>query len=197
MKSFLSGGNYMNRRIIKILLIMVFVLLVACNKRENDGNTFDINSLQTISDLAVLECKFNNVAKINQPKGSGILHFGETDRKIFMEYVGKVRIGVDIAEVIDKYNKESKTITIPKAKIISISDNPYTYKKYISKDGFINKNVISDEEFKNAISESKEKMKSVVEGNNSLMKRAQVLAESQIKYFIKTLGDFEITFVRE
>lgn len=187
----------MKRKIISIFSIVTFAFLVSCQKNVNVESTFDVNSLRALSDLAVIECKFNNVAKINQPKGIGILHFGEADRKIFMEYEGQVRIGVDIGEVIEKYDQNSRTITIPKAKIISVSDNPYTYKNYISKDGFINKNTINDDEFKAAISESMLKMQSTVRDNNLLMKRAQVLAESQIKHFISTFGEFNIMYVRE
>ena len=187
----------MSRKLIKILSIITFVILVSCQKNVNIESAFDVNSLKALSDLAVLECKFNNVAKINQPKGIGIIHFGETDRKIFMEYEGQVRIGVDIGEVIEKYDQNSRTITIPKAKIISVSDNSYSYKNYISKDGFINKNVVNDDEFKKAITESKLKMQSIVRDNNLLMKRAQVLAESQIRHFISTFGDYNIRFVRE
>lgn len=187
----------MSRKLIKIFSIITFLFLSSCQKNVNVESAFDVNSLKALSDLAVLECKFNNVAKINQPKGIGILHFGETDRKIFMEYEGQVRIGVDIGEVIEKYDQNSRTITIPKAKIISISDNSHSYKNYISKDGLINRNIVNDDEFKNAITESKLKMQSIVRDNNLLMKRAQVLAESQIKHFISTFGEFNIKYVRE
>lgn len=181
---------------LSVLTILLF-LLSSCGKKIYNSSEFDINSLKTLSDLAVCEYSFNNVAKINQTKGSGFPHIGEKDRKVFMEYEGKIKVGVDINEIIAKYDKEKRIITIPKAKIISIFDNPYTYKEFISKDGLFNKNTVEDEAFKNAISDSLAKMKDTVKNNNSLMKQAQILAESQIKAFINTFGNFDLNYIRE
>lgn len=169
----------MKKRIISIISLIITLLCISCNKKQ-PVTEFDIDSLKALSDLAVLECNFNNVAKIIQPKGNGILHILEEDRKVFMEYEGQVKIGVDINDVINKYDKESKIIKIPKAKVISVTDNPYSYKNYISADGIINKNSISTVAFKKAISDSIEKMEQDIKNNASIMNRAQVLAELQI-----------------
>lgn len=186
----------MRKKIFSILSFIILLCLLSCNKKHATME-FDINSLKALSNLAVLECSFNNVAKIIQPKGEGLLHAFEEDRKIFMEYEGQVKLGIDINEVINKYDSESKIIVIPKAKIISVIDNPYSYNNYISKDGIINKNTIQDKAFKTAITESKNKMELSIQNNNSLINRAQVLAEAQIKAFISTFGEFDIKYVRE
>lgn len=186
----------MKRITAKLFCLIIIIFLVSCNMQTSIEKKFDIKLLKNISKLAVLECSFNNVAKIKQPAGSGIMNFGEIDRKMFIEYEGRVKIGIDINKVIEQYDANTNTITIPKVEV-NVTANPKSYKYFISKDSWFNKNKIENDRLKEAISDSNNAMQSNVENNTKLMNRAQILAESQIKAFINSFGDFNINYIRE
>ena len=46
--------------------------------------------------MVTLETYYHNVAEVEKEAGSGITHWFEKDRKLWIEYTGIVKIGIDI-----------------------------------------------------------------------------------------------------
>lgn len=177
----------MTKIINRVVILISMFCLVSCAKKQIVENTVDMNALKSIAKLSTLECSFNNIAKINKEKGTGFFHIGEKERKMFIEYKGTVKIGIDFNDL--KYNEKTKTITIPKSIIISINDDTNSYSNIISKDGFLNKNQIPDDSIKSGINKSLSDMENIVKNNRTLMSQAQVLAKEYVDNYIKKLND--------
>ena len=107
----------------------------------------EITQIRSICELATLECCYNNVAKSTKEPGTGLSHLGEKQRDFWIEYSGTAKIGIDMSELkMDITDGNIITITVPKAKILSISVDQQSYSEdsyVISSDNFIQKNPIT------------------------------------------------------
>ena len=173
--------------------------LVGCNGIENKKevqtetevvNGPELSQIRAICELATLECYYHNVAKSTKTKGSGLSHFGEKERKLWIEYTGVAKIGIDMSKVKMSVDGTNVTITVPEAKIINYEVSSISKEDFIySKDSWFNKNPISVEEETKAVEDAQEAMKLSVERNTSLLVSAQERAKVLIENYIRHLGE--------
>ena len=152
----------------------------------------EITQIRSICELATLECCYNNVAKSTKEPGTGLSHLGEKQRDFWIEYSGTAKIGIDMSELkMDITDDNIITITVPKAKILSISVDQESYSEdsyVISSDNFIQKNPITADDQTKAISTAQEQIKSEFENNSNLMNSAQDRAQKLIDNYISQIG---------
>ncbi len=180
-------------RIYLLGLMIAFVLsvLTGCGNKQVD-TTINQESVRALGNLVTLESYYNNVAEYNKPAEAGLTHIGEKDRKVWCEYEGWVRVGINMKEVSVTQNGNNVTVTIPEAKVIDsgINDDDLTEDSFImNKDGFFNKNPITADEQNKIINEAKATMKEQAKGDEELLKRAQDRAKSIIEGYIDSLGE--------
>ena len=111
----------------KIFLIIIILTLLSSigiifliNNNKTVNKTPDISQVKAICDLATLETYYHNVAKYNKPAQSGINHLFEKDRKLWIEYTGTAKIGIDMSKVDMQIDGNDITVKLPKAKILSL-----------------------------------------------------------------------------
>ena len=178
----------------KTLLFTVILFLVAfsgCGKKQVD-TTINQESVRSIGNLVTIEGYYNNVAEYTKPAGVGLSHLGEKDRKIWCEYKGWARVGVNMKEVTLTQKGTNVTVTIPEAKVLDygIDESTFTKESFVmNKDGFFNKNPISVDEQNKMINEAQETMKKQANGDEDLLKRAQDKAKNIIEGYINSLGE--------
>ena len=195
----------MKKTILSCLLIPL-MLLAGCQSSQKPSesipettaptapvtlNAPEISRIRAICELATLECYYHNVAKATKSKGAGIAHIGESDRTFWMEYIGTAKIGVDMSRVSMTEENNVYTITIPKAKILSISIDPesFTEDSYImSKDGW-NSNTITAADQTAAIEAAQQTMRETIENNSSLLVNAQDRAKKLIENYFHQLSE--------
>lgn len=152
----------------------------------------EITQIRSICELATLECCYNNVAKSTKEPGTGLSHLGEKQRDFWIEYSGTAKIGIDMSELkMDITDENIITITVPKAKILSISVDQESYSEdsyVISSDNFIQKNPITADDQTKAINTAQEQIKSEFENNSNLMNSAQDRAQKLIDNYISQIG---------
>lgn len=152
----------------------------------------EITQIRSICELATLECCYNNVAKSTKEPGTGLSHLGEKHRDFWIEYSGTAKIGIDMSELKMNITDDNIiTITVPKAKILSISVDQESYSEdsyVISSDNFIQKNPITADDQTKAISTAQEQIKSEFENNSNLMNSAQDRAQKLIDNYISQIG---------
>lgn len=152
----------------------------------------EITQIRSICELATLECCYNNVAKSTKDPGTGLSHLGEKQRDFWIEYSGTAKIGIDMSELkMDITDENIITITVPKAKILSISVDQESYSEdsyVISSDNFIQKNPITADDQTKAISTAQEQIRSEFENNSNLMNSAQDRAQKLIDNYISQIG---------
>lgn len=190
----------------KICYIIAFVILVgilqSCSN-EAVATIPSVEQVKSICELSTVECYYNNVAKMIVKAGSGITHWGEKDREIWIEYEGYAKIGVELNEVSMKINENKIKISLPNAKVLEtgiLNINEESY--YISEDGWFNKNKIETEKQQEAVTKAQNKMKKSIENNSLLFEQAEKKAKDLIENYINKLGDlsnieYEIEWILE
>lgn len=196
----------MKRATAIILTIIAISLISGCSKNAGSNNNGpELSQIRSICNLATLECYYHNVAKSKKPRGSGISHIGETDRKFWIEYTGVAKIGIDMSKVDMKINGENVIVYIPNAELLSIdiSENDFDEKSFIiSEDSRINKNKITAEDQTSAIKNAQSMMEESVKENKTLLLNAQNRAQNLIENYIIRLGqlsniEYKIEWVYE
>ncbi len=193
---------------IKIMVIPAVLLLLlsssACLPTKGNANQShasaqaaqsvlnepELATVRSICELATLECYYHNVAKGTKSEGTGLMHFGEIERKFWIEYTGVATIGIDMSEVTMTIEGENVTITMPKAKVLSCKVEEISEDDYIlSEDSWLNSNPITADEQTKAIADAQEEMKLSVENNTSIMDGAQRRAKTLIENYIHQMGE--------
>ena len=190
--------------IIPLIIIIVLVGIYLFNRNNKVINKKpDITQVRAICNLATLETYYHNVAKIEKSAGSGISHWFEKDRKLWIEYTGTAKIGIDMSKVNMQINEENITVTLPKAQLLSIDIKEISEESYMySNDSWINKNEFTPEEETEAINIAQNKMRTNVENNSQLLLNAQSRAKDLIEQYLMQIGEwtdinYEITWVFE
>ncbi len=179
----------MKRTISFFISIVVMVTLCSCSY---DKELPKEEQIKAICELATLKCYYNNVAKNEKKKGTGIKHTFEKDREMWIEYEGFAEIGVDMERVTMRIDDESVVVSMPNAELLDIGIVAATLneKSYIiSEDGFLNKNKISTEEQNKAISKAQKEMTEAVKENKVLFQQAEKEAKNLIESYINKVGE--------
>lgn len=196
----------MRKRIIPLAIMLLLSVSVICactnnasnlsetkENAENDSaeSTYcpEISQIRELCELATLECYYHNVAKSEKEKGSGLLHIGEKERTFWIEYSGSAKFGIDLSKVTMDINGEQITITIPRAKLLGLSDYSFTEDSYISSDDGINKNPITAENQTEAITAANEQIEQLFANDETMLIRAQDRAKVLIENYINHLGE--------
>ncbi|MBQ2204768.1 MAG: DUF4230 domain-containing protein [Lachnospiraceae bacterium] len=170
-----------------IIYIAVALFIVAASfivlKKVRFEKEFDYDAIKKISNLHTLKCSFKNVAtkEFSDIRGK---------EKIIIEYTAIVDIGIDMKEVT--VDKENKTISIPKAKVLYKNYDTNSIKIYDSKFKFWSK--IDNDLTQELLSTSLDDLVLEVEGNEYIMQKAQSLAKSQLANLVKMLSNSSRNF---
>lgn len=179
------------KRLSLLIAVVFFIgMLSGCSGSPKPAEEEpDIMQIRSICNLATLECYYHNVAK-SVKEGTGILEWFKKDRKLWIEYTGSAKIGIDMYKVSMKIEGENITISMPNAKLLSIDIEELTQDSYIiSEDGWLIKNKITAEEQAAAINDAQAAMKKSVESNFALLLNAQNRAKDLIENYINKMGE--------
>lgn len=167
-------------------VLVVGVLLGLCSCKKTDRVPSE-EQIKAICELSALDCYYNNVAKIE--KSGGLL---KKARKLWIEYEGVAKIGVDINQATMTVKNEEVTITLPPVRVLSIGIVEKTLNKdsyILSQDGLIIKNRITVDEQRDAIDRAQKEMEENVKLNKSLFSRAESESKKLIENYINKIGD--------
>ncbi|MCQ2482588.1 MAG: DUF4230 domain-containing protein [Clostridia bacterium] len=151
--------------------------------------------IDSICQLATLDCYYNCVAKSVKFGGSGLAHMGEKDRKFWIEYTATARVGIDVAKVKMTIDEEKKEIhiTLPSAQIIgevNADPNSYDINQLITEpDNWLNENPIDASDVTESINQSLNELRAEISNDTALMERARNRAKDLIKNYIGELAD--------
>lgn len=193
----------MKKIFITILLVSLIAVVPGCGNRKVKVTSESFKKMELTGNLVTHVAYFHNVLEYNKDKGKGLDGFLEKDRRMFVEYTGTVKLGIDLKEVhIDDVDNGIK-VFVPKAKIIgdpNIDDKDFSDKKFIeSNDAFFNKNPITNDDVSEAMDKAqKEVRKNTLKDEDSLalaQKRAKVLIEEKLCQFSGLeIDDLNITW---
>lgn len=182
----------MKRRITAMALVLSMMIgcMTACGGRKTIEEKPDITTIRSICEMATLECYYHNVATSEKARSKGFFHIGEKDRKFWIEYDGVVKLGIDMSQVKMSVENNDITITIPEAKVLSVTVNEDSYNKdsFIAEEDAINGNKITAEDATQAVKAANEVMKQTAQENTALLTNAQSRAKDLIENYIKQIG---------
>lgn len=174
----------------KLLIIcaMVTTLLVSCNSvDEAIVITPQIGQIRSICELAVMDCYYNNVAKYYEEDATGML-FWKKDKQFWIEYSGRMKLGVDISLVSFTIKDDVVTITLPPAKVLSsfIDETTFTSDSFIIADKSA---TIDATDQVAALAIAQEKIEAEISSNHSLLASAQQRTQYLLEDYVNNIGE--------
>lgn len=184
----------MKRFILLLLIIACLLGTCSCGKNKDVVVTPDIKQISNICNIATLECYYHNVAMDTKDKGTGFQHIFDSDQECWIEYSGKVTLGIDGNSVDITTSGNQIEITLPKAKILRYGfDENQDFVVYSKKGNviqeLINSNKISADEKTEMIKNAQETMKQTAEENEYLLQVAESKAKEIIENYINSIGE--------
>lgn len=178
----------MKKVIILITIILTTLCLTGCNNGNIKNLKENIQKMELTGNLVTYKAYYHNVVEYDKKAGSGITHLFEKDRKLFIEYTGTIKLGIDLSKVKIDVKGNTINVLLPKAIIIgepNVDKDDFKEENFIeSKDG-INKNKITAEDASNAFNEAQKNMKLAASNDNELLslaqKRAKIIIEENIR----------------
>ena len=199
--------EYIKKPYVILLLIIVLAIIIVSLLPARKPSIFrrsNFDKIESISKLATIETYYHNVAtKEEEANGLGKLFFNMGYKKIWIEYEGTVKFGIDAKKVkIGKPNSNGVVkVYVPKAEIIG---EPNIIKNKlgdpITDTGFLTS--VSPKEKTDAIAYAQEKMVETAEQDTQTKILAEQRARELIKNYIietgKGLGEeYTVEFISD
>ena len=176
----------MKKIILIISIILTSALSTGCDKGNVKNLAENIKKIELTGNLVVHEAYYHNVIEYEKEKGN----FLEKDRKLFAEYNGTIKLGINLSQVKIEVKGNEINVTLPKAKVIgepNVDKESFKAENFIeSKDGIF-KNKITVDDSNKAFVEAQQNMKESAEKDEDLLaivqKRAKAVLEESINEF--------------
>ena len=172
-----------------IFTVVVIAFLTSCQTSEESVQVAnpEISQMKSISELAVMECYYHNVAKYKEEDAQGILLW-KKDKHFWIEYSGIVKIGIDSSKLKIEVIENSVTISLPEAKVLDKKVDNLS----LTKDSFIvdedSADISGEDEIK-AFSEAQDKMVEAASNDKVLLASAQLRVQKLLEKYINNIGD--------
>lgn len=195
------------KKILNYLIVILSCCFIFCScsmeknestieKENNDSEESiveievpELTQIRSICKLATLECYYHNVAINTKAAGTGLTHLGEKDRQFWIEYTGKVKIGVDMYKGSINVDGTEVTVFIPEAEIMSIKLDPDSIQDPITDKDSLNSNKIDSSDITGAVDDAQTQIREKIENDSTLLNSARERAEKLIKNYIDQLGE--------
>ena len=178
--------------VVDIVLCGAFILTKVLNRTEPVVQQVSESNVRRICELASLECYYHNVSNWTQD-AYGVLAFtGYGEKKIWIEYDGIVRVGINAGGVkISNPDKDDViTVTIPAATVLDKDLDESTIKEIVSDRTvlFFTDQVNTDDKIK-ALAAAQEDMMVSASNNEMILGEARDRAKKIIERNIIALGE--------
>jgi len=174
------------------LLIVVFIIsLIVTSCVQSKDQVKDISpqmsQMQAISELAVMDCYYHNVAKFEEEDATGFWLW-KKDKHFWIEYSGRVEIGIDATLLNIVVEGNNVIITIPEAKVLDTKvDEIALNEAHLIKDK--DSADISGDDEAQAFAEAEEKMIKTAENDSALLASAQQRVQKLLEEYVMNIGN--------
>lgn len=172
----------------KIVLLMVIITLTcaSCGQKTKTFNP-DKSQLQSICELAVMDCYYHNVAKFREEDAAGVLWW-QKDKHFWIEYSGVVKYGIDASLVTVEADGTQITVTIPNAKVLDCK----IHSDSLTKDSYIidrkSADITAEDEIK-AFEVAQNQLKEAASNDRILLAEARQRAQSLLEDYFVNIGN--------
>lgn len=163
----------------------------------------DVIQIQSICQLAVMECYYHNVAKGVVEAGTGFLHWGEQDTPFWVEYSAYVSLGIDFNQVSLTTMDNEITVRMPHASVLGevrVDTNTIGDPIYAPHNWYNNDVDIPAEYITRAIAMSNDQLLESINSDTAVLDSAETRAEELITNYIDQImalggvDDYRIVF---
>ncbi len=182
----------MNKRIFLFVLPALLLLLCGCGAKEEEQPQekpeISISDMRAVCQLATMECYYHNTAKLDSEKK---VLFWNTSKKLWIEYSGIVKLGIDVSRVDMKVDGNVVTIAMPEAEVLScdVDETSLTEDSFYSETKGLGSGKVGAEEQSQAFEEAQKEMRSVVEQDETLLLQAGDRAKILLENYVKQIAD--------
>lgn len=175
------------KKVSKFIVILSMIIMLSACDNKNETLSENIKKLELTGNLVTYEAYFHNVLETTKDSNS----IFKKDRKLFAEYTGTIKLGIDLSKVKIDVQGDTINVLIPKAKIIgepNVDESDFKKEKFIeSEDGFLIKNPITGDDISKAFDDAQSEMKKSAESDEQLLStaqtRAKIIIEESINQF--------------
>lgn len=175
------------KKVSKFIVILSMIIMLSACDNKNETLSENIKKLELTGNLVTYEAYFHNVLETTKNSNS----IFKKDRKLFAEYTGTIKLGIDLSKVKIDVQGDTINVLIPKAKIIgepNVDESDFKKEKFIeSEDGFLIKNPITGDDISKAFDDAQSEMKKSAESDEQLLStaqtRAKIIIEESINQF--------------
>lgn len=175
------------KKVSKYMVILSMIIMLSACDNKNETLSENIKKLELTGNLVTYEAYFHNVLETTKDSDS----IFKKDRKLFAEYTGTIKLGIDLSKVKIDVQGNTINVLIPKAKIIgepNVDESDFKKEKFIeSEDGFLIKNPITGDDISKAFDDAQNEMKKSAESDEQLLStaqtRAKIIIEESINQF--------------
>ena len=183
--------NNIKKVISSLLIVMMALALAGCSAKgdtEEKVTKLSESQMQAVCELATLECYYHNTAKMESEKD---VLWWSTSKKLWVEYSGIVRVGVDISKLKMDVSGNEVTITIPDAKVISckVDESSLSPDTFYSETSGLGSGDVGGEDQSKAFAAAQEGMQAAAESDTALLLQAKLRAQTLLENYVKNIGD--------
>lgn len=182
----------MNRRTLLFVLPALLLLLCGCGAKEEEQTEkkpeISISDMRAVCELATMECYYHNTAKLDSEKK---VLFWNTSKKLWIEYSGIVKLGIDVSRVDMKVDGNVVTIAMPEAEVLScdVDETSLTKDSFYSETKGLGSGKVGAEEQSQAFEAAQKEMRAVVEQDEALLLQAGDRAKILLENYVKQIAD--------
>ncbi len=193
----MKNKNLTNRitRFCAGFLMILSVTLTGCSHKSTQSKEqppaaeqLTTGQLRSVCELATLECYYHNTAKSSTDKK---VLFWNTNKKLWMEYSGIVKIGIDISKLDLQITGQVVTITLPEAKIISckIDETSLSEDTFYTEQTGLGAEKITAQDQTDAFEKAQQTMLEEAQKDESLLLQAQERARTLLLNYVNNIAD--------
>lgn len=170
-----------------LLSTLILISMVSCSGKPSTPDVKpEISQMRAICELATMDCYYHNVAKFSDKDAERFLWITK-DKRFWIEYSGKVRLGIDASSVTMKVEDTNVTITLPPAQVLSCTIDSSS----LTADSFIvdadSAKITADDETE-AFAQAQVKMEQEAASDKALLASAQQQAQTLLENYVKNIG---------
>lgn len=168
------------KKIVIIILLLSLFSLTGCKKSDEKILAENIKKMHLTGNLVTYQAYYHNVVEYDKKAGTGITHLFEEDRKLFAEYTGTIKLGINLSKVKVKVSSNEINVFIPKASVIgsaNVDKDDFKPENFIESREGINKNPITADDITAAFDKAQIEMVENASQDEELLSKAQQRAK--------------------
>lgn len=182
-----------NKIISSVLVFVLVFSLIGCDKKQENNLAKDtvglnVSQMQSVCELAALKCYYHNTAKFDSEKE---VLFWNTNKKLWVEYSGIVKVGIDFSKLKMNVTNDIVTITIPEAKVLSceVDESSLSEDSFYTEKKGLGGGKIDADDSTNAFKAAQDGMLETAKKDESLLLQAKIRAQTLLENYVKNVGD--------